>query len=219
MWTPDHSYWPQKKNSSYYPALSEIPFPSWKITEKIQFFPKKQPFSIKEKEAQNGLDSMRSFFFGVTPSSHEKWSNPYRKWRLSGRSIFNFLVQKQLFFMDFHSNSLKCFIFFNDFSYKFTSLVRKTPDATIQKWPKNCIFINKNNWKLLLIITFRNRRFAKFCKKRRPQLPSIFIIQTEKLQNSIKKRCFQRSVPARKMARLRMAGNPLHPLTPVRREK
>ena len=29
-------------------------------------------FSIKEKEAQNGLDSMRSFFFGVTPSSHEK---------------------------------------------------------------------------------------------------------------------------------------------------
>ena len=130
MWTPDHSYWPQKKNSSYYPALSEIPFPSWKITEKIQFFPKKQPFSIKEKEAQNGLDSMRSFFFGVTPSSHEKWSNPYRKWRLSGRSIFNFLVQKQLFFMDFHSNSFKCFIFFNDFSYKFTSFVRKTPDAT-----------------------------------------------------------------------------------------
>ena len=77
---------------------------------KIQFFPKKQPFSIKEKEAQNGLDSMRSFFLGVTPSSHEKWSNPYRKWRLSGRSIFNFLVQKLLFFMDFHSNSLKCFI-------------------------------------------------------------------------------------------------------------
>ena len=107
MWTPDHSYWPQKKNSSYYPALFEIPFPSWKITEKIQFFPKKQPFSIKEKEAQNGLDSMRSFFFGVTPSSHEKWSNPYRKWRLSGRSIFNFLVQKQLFFIDFHSNSFK----------------------------------------------------------------------------------------------------------------
>ena len=30
----------------------------------------------------------------------------------------------------FHSNSLKCFIFFNDFSYKFTSFVRKTPDAT-----------------------------------------------------------------------------------------
>ena len=37
-------------------------------------------------------------------------------------------------------------------------------------------FINKNNWKLVLIITFRNRRFAKFCKKRRPQLPQIFII-------------------------------------------
>ena len=225
MWTPDHSYWPQKKNSSYYPALSEIPFPSWKITEKIQFFPKKQPFSIKEKEAQNGLDSMRSFFFGVTPSSHEKWSNPYRKWRLSGRSIFNFLVQKQLFFMDFHSNSLKCFIFFNDFSYKFTSLVRKTPDATkisiytlsklikihrfifdflLQKWPKNCIFINKNNWKLVLIITFRSRRIAKFCKKRWPQLILLFTLRNKSTQNSMKKHDFR---PPTKFRGARAASN------------
>jgi len=39
---------------------------------KFQFFLKKQPFPNKEKEAQNGLDRMRSFFFGVTRGSHEK---------------------------------------------------------------------------------------------------------------------------------------------------
>ena len=150
---------------------------------KIQFFPKKQPFSIKEKEAQNGLDSMRSFFFGVTPSSHEKWSNPYRKWRLSGRSIFNFLVQKLLFFMDFHSNSLKCFIFFNDFSYKFTSLVRKTPDATtwfrieksafFQHFPQNPHFLRLK--KYILIYLSKCKFLANL---------SLYVIQDRKIMKN-----------------------------------
>ena len=42
---------------------------------------------------------------------------------------------------------------------------------------------------------------GNFCKKRRPQLHLISMIETEKLQNSIKKYCFQQSFPARKMAR------------------
>ena len=33
-------------------------------------------------------------------------------------------------FRDFHSNRLKCFIFFSDFNYKFASFVRKTPRTT-----------------------------------------------------------------------------------------
>ena len=97
---------------------------------------------------------MSSFFFGVTPSSHEKSSNPYRKWSLSNRFIFDFLLQK---------------------------------------WPKNCIFINKNNWKLVLIITFRNRRMGNFCKKRPPQLHQMFQIQTAKLRNPTRSCTFWKS--------------------------
>ena len=74
---------------------------------------------------------------------------------------------------------------------------------------KNSIFINKNNWKLVLIITFRNRRMRKFCKKRRVQLYHIFMRETEKLQDSIKKCCFQQLIPPPKM-RSRISQKPLH---------
>ena len=33
-------------------------------------------------------------------------------------------------FFDFHSNRLKCFIFFSDFNYKFAAFVRNTPRTT-----------------------------------------------------------------------------------------
>ena len=58
---------------------------------------------------------------------------------------------------------------------------------------------NKNNWKLVLIITFRNRRIGNFCKKRRPQLHHMYQVQTAKLQNSIEKRCSQQFIPLPKM--------------------
>ena len=59
-------------------------------------------------------------------------------------------------------------------------------------------FFNENNWKLVLVITFRNQRMRKFCKKRWLQLDPMFIVHTEELLNSIKKRDFQRFCPARK---------------------
>ena len=59
-------------------------------------------------------------------------------------------------------------------------------------------FVNKNNWKLVLIITFRNQRMRKFCKKRRLQLDQIFTIQAKDLLNSIKKRCFSLFFPGAK---------------------
>ena len=61
-------------------------------------------------------------------------------------------------------------------------------------------FFNKNNWKLVLIITFRNQRMRKFCKKRLFQLDPIWTIQTENLLDSIKKYYFHRFFPARKLA-------------------
>ena len=61
-------------------------------------------------------------------------------------------------------------------------------------------FFNKNNWKLVLIISFRNQRMRKFCKKRSFQLDLIWTIQTENLLDSIKKYYFHRFFPARKLA-------------------
>ena len=62
-------------------------------------------------------------------------------------------------------------------------------------------FFNENNWKLVLVITFRNQRMRKFCKKRWLQLDPMFIIHTEELLNSIKKRDFQRFFRRAKLAR------------------
>ena len=71
MWTPDHSYWRQKKNSSYYPALFEIPFPSWKITENFNFPRKNSHFPLKKKKPKM-VWIVWGVFFLALPRVHMK---------------------------------------------------------------------------------------------------------------------------------------------------
>ena len=179
MWTPDHSYWPQKKNSSYYPALFEIPFPSWKITEKFNFSRKNSHFPLKKKKPKMVWIVWGVFF----------WGYPEFTWKM-----IKSLPEMTPFWAFYFQFPCSKTAVFHGFSLKFTQILHFKPllnrfeTYNIESCFKIWFSIKKNNWKLVSIITFRNRQLAKFWKNHRPQLYHLSIIYTQKLLNSIKKR-------------------------------
>ena len=82
---------------------------------------------------------------------------------------------------------------FHGFSLKFTQILHFKPllnrfeTYNIESCFKIWFSIKKNNWKLVSIITFRNRQLGKFWKNHRPHLYQLFIVHTQELPNSIKK--------------------------------